>query len=65
MELQESQLNSKVTTALKFMPSGYHLAVAGHSNCIAFWDLRKKEELCIVPSGDKLVSDIQFEQSTG
>lgn len=65
MNFTESNLNAKVTTAMQFLPSGYHLAIAGDSNCISFWDLRKKAELCIVPAGDKLISDIKFEQSTG
>ena len=35
--------NDKSITCLKFAPSGYHLAYAGDSNCVTFFDLRKRQ----------------------
>lgn len=51
-------------TCLQFLPTGYHLATAGDTNCVSIWDLRKQAILATVPAHNKMVSDVKFEQRT-
>lgn len=51
--------------ALKFLPTGYHIATGGDDNTIKFWDLRMRgKNITTIPAHTKLISDIKFDESS-
>lgn len=45
----------------RFHPNGFELAVAGKTNVISIFDLRRKKELKNIPAHLKLISDVKYD----
>ena len=46
-----------------FAPNGFQFAVAGKTNIISIFDLRRKKEFKRIPAHLKLISDVKYQES--